>query len=217
MAVKKKAKPAKKTKTVEKERLKTSEKKKKSSLKKPLKKKTGEVSKKLSVKAKTVSKPKKPVKAKKVVTKKKVVAKKPVSKKKVRTLDKDAKKDKVALIRKSLLIKRESILKEAKQEIAKYISGETRQLVDTALDEGDWAVVDISEDISLRMLSTHRKALHEIDEAIRKIKEGTYGICEECGEEISEKRLSILPAATLCIDCKENKEKFEAVEKEEMA
>ncbi len=221
-----------KIKTAKKKAKTAAEKKKKTSVsaKKPLKKKTDKVIKKPSVKAKTPSKLKKTVKtkkkvaankkvvtARKVVTKKKVVAKKPVSKKKVRIPDRDAKKDKMALIRKSLLIKRESILKEAKQEIAKYISGETRQLVDTALDEGDWAVVDISEDISLRMLSTHRKALYEIDEAIRKIKEGTYGICEECGEEISEKRLSILPAATLCIDCKENKEKFEAVEKEEMA
>ena len=69
------------------------------------------------------------------------------------------------------------------------MSGDNNQLVDTALDEGDWAVVDISEDLNLKRLWAHRKALHDIDESLRKIKEGTYGICEECGEEISEKRL----------------------------
>jgi len=110
-----------------------------------------------------------------------------------------------------LIAKRDGILKEAKEEIAKYMSGDNRQLVDTAIDEGDWAVVDISEDLSLRRLDSHRKLLLDIDECLRKIQEGTYGVCEECGEEISQKRLKVIPTATLCIDCKENKEKMEAL------
>jgi DnaK suppressor protein len=118
-------------------------------------------------------------------------------------------------LKKNLISRREAIVREAKEEIAKYISGENRQLVDTALDDGDWAVVDISEDINLRRLGAHRKALHDIDESLRKIKEGTYGTCEECGEEISKKRLQVLPTANLCITCQENKEQFEALEKTE--
>jgi DnaK suppressor protein len=117
-------------------------------------------------------------------------------------------------IKRSLIKRREAIVKEAKEEIAKYISGENRQLVDTALDDGDWAVVDISEDVNLQRLATHRKVLHDIDESLRKIEEGSYGICEECGEEIGEKRLSVLPAATLCVICQGNKERLEAVERE---
>ncbi len=118
-------------------------------------------------------------------------------------------------IRKSLIKRREAIIREAKEEIAKYVSGEARQLVDTALDDGDWAVVDISEDLNLSRLTAQRKTLHDIDESLRKMDEGTYGICEECGEEISEKRLSVLPSATLCLSCQENKEQREAFEKEE--
>ena len=117
-------------------------------------------------------------------------------------------------IKRALINKRETIVKEAKDEIAKYISGENRQLVDTALDDGDWAVVDISEDLNLRRLAAHRRALHDIDESLRKIGEGSYGVCEECGEEIGEKRLHVLPTATLCVICQGNKERFEAVEKE---
>jgi len=49
--------------------------------------------------------------------------------------------------------------------------------------------------------------LLKIDEAIRKLDEGTYGICEDCGDEISEQRLKILPYAIYCIDCKEKREK----------
>jgi RNA polymerase-binding transcription factor len=116
-------------------------------------------------------------------------------------------------IRRALLKKREAIIKEAKAEIAKYISGENRQLVDTALDEGDLAVVDISEDVNLMRLASHRQVLLDVDETLRKIDDGSYGICEECGEEIGEKRLSVLPTATLCRNCQEKKEKLEAIEK----
>jgi len=161
--------------------------------------------------------------AKKITTTKKAVTK-PVAKKKAlrkpRTGEKvqgkaETSRDRLLDLRKSLIRKKENILKEAKDEIAKYISGENKQLVDTANDDGDWAQVDISEDLSLQRLSTHRKLMYNIDEAIRKIAEGTYGICEECGEEISEKRLLVLPTATLCIDCQEHKEQFEALESED--
>ena len=124
-----------------------------------------------------------------------------------------AKPDRTRELRRSLLQKRETIIKEAKEEIAKYISGENRQLVDTALDEGDLAVVDISEDVNLMRLASHRQSLLDIDETLRKIDDGTYGTCEECGEEIGEKRLSVLPTATLCRNCQEKKEQLEAIEK----
>jgi DnaK suppressor protein len=128
----------------------------------------------------------------------------------------DRQTDRLRELSESLNKRKDAIVKEAKNEIAKYISGEHRQLVDTALDDGDWAVVDISEDINLMRLATHRKTLIEIDEALRKIAEGTYGVCEECGEEISARRLSVIPAATLCVGCKETKEQIEAVEREEI-
>lgn len=121
---------------------------------------------------------------------------------------------KIAL-RKALVQKREQIVKEVKSEISKYIKGETRQLVDTALDDGDWSVVDLSEDISFKHMSTHRENLLKIDEALRKLNEGTYGICEDCGEAISEQRLKILPFAIYCTDCQEKREQMEAMERRE--
>ncbi len=118
-------------------------------------------------------------------------------------------------LRKSLIQRREEIVKEVKSEISKYIKGENRQLVDTALDDGDWSVVDLSEDISFKHMSTHRENLLKIDEALRKLSEGTYGICEDCGEKISEQRLKILPFAIYCTDCQEHREKLEELEKRE--
>lgn len=172
------------------------------------------------IKTKTRTKIKTKIKTKtKTKTKIKIKAKtkpKPVQRKKItRFREKISEDEKKAALRKALILKREEILKETKLEISKYIKGETRQLVDTALDNGDWSVVDLSEDISLKQLGNHRENLFKIDEALRKLDEGTYGKCEDCGGDISEKRLKVLPYAIYCIDCKEKREQLEKMESKE--
>ncbi|KPK44796.1 MAG: hypothetical protein AMK74_04590 [Nitrospira bacterium SM23_35] len=126
-----------------------------------------------------------------------------------------AEEERKTALRRSLIQKREEIVREVKNGISKYIKGETRQLVDTALDDGDWSVVDLSEDISFKHMSTHRENLLKIDEALRKLSEGTYGFCEDCGEEISKARLNILPFAIFCTDCQERREQLEELERRE--
>ncbi|MCE5194484.1 MAG: TraR/DksA C4-type zinc finger protein [Nitrospiraceae bacterium] len=171
---------------------------------------------KKTVQKKLITKRAKTVKTKKIIKKvvkakqKKKISKnfKPVQTRVVKDLDAKNK-----YLKKILLQKREEILKEIKQETSKYIKGENRQLVDTALDDGDWSVVDISEDISLRQLSAQREKLLKIDESLRKLDEGSYGICEICGEGISEQRLKVLPFAINCRDCQEKIEELEAIEK----
>jgi len=162
---------------------------------------------------KKAAKPKKPTKkaVKKEKPKAKATTKKPAAKAKKKTPVSQERP--YESVRKELLKKRQQLVAEAKNEIKNYLTGENRQVVETALDEGDWSVVDLSEDISLRKLTTHRESLLKIDEALRKIDEGTYGICEDCGEEISTERLRILPYATLCRDCQEKREIIEAAEK----
>lgn len=109
-------------------------------------------------------------------------------------------------LKKILLEKRAAVSKEAQEEIKKFQSGENRQIIETVMDDGDLSVVDLSEDISLKQLSSHRETLIKIDTALQKIAEGTYGLCEECNEEISEKRLAIMPFAIYCKDCQEQRE-----------
>ncbi len=58
-----------------------------------------------------------------------------------------------------------------------------------------------------------RRSIVELIEALKRIDEGIYGICEECGKAISEKRLQAAPAATLCIECKAEAEKRERAER----
>src|SRR4030043_11553 len=225
-----KKKPAKKT--PQKTKIEGAKKKKPVKIK-PLKKVSAEkkVAKKVRVAkkvqaAKKVQIPPKPktltrVKVAKVVKPpKKVVVPPKVKTQKPATLvlhDKKAEEQRRIALRNSLVREREEFVKEAKSEISKYIRGETRQLVDTALDNGDWSVVDLSEDISLRQLSTHRETLLKIDEALRKIDEETYGKCEDCGEDISVERLKVLPFAIYCVDCQERREQVAGLERGETA
>ncbi|MBA4349013.1 MAG: transcriptional regulator, TraR/DksA family protein [Thermodesulfovibrio sp.] len=147
------------------------------------------------------------------LNKKKILEKESARKSKKKKISEDENTRKERL-RRLLVQKREDIVKESKSEIKKYISGEKRQLVETVLDDGDLSVIDLSEDISLKQLSTYRETLIKIDAALSKLKEGTYGICEECGDEISEERLRIMPFAIYCRDCQEKKELIEKMERE---
>lgn len=192
------------------------------------KKRSKKKSKPLSIKKKEKkTKPVKKAKKKKTVrSKAKPAVKKPSVKKKIKEAVTEAVVTPTSVspavtdverkenLRRFLLSIRDKILSEAKTEIAKYMKGETKQIVETALDDGDWSVVDLTEDISLRQLTTHRENLIKVDMALRKLEEGTYGICEECGEEITEERLKILPFAIYCRECQEKKEILEKIEKE---
>ena len=57
--------------------------------------------------------------------------------------------------------------------------------------------------IQLKLKQTDAKILQAIDEALRRIDEGTYGICRDCGEPIAAARLNAIPWTRVCISCKE--------------
>jgi DnaK suppressor protein len=76
-------------------------------------------------------------------------------------------------------------------------------------DEADEAQSMAEQHLSLRFKERDRQLLHKINNALNKIKEGTFGECEDCGNEIGLKRLEARPTATLCIKCKEAEEKRE--------
>jgi DnaK suppressor protein len=78
-----------------------------------------------------------------------------------------------------------------------------------APDPIDQAFDQSERDFVLRLRDRESKLMDKIKEALEKIDDGTFGICEECGEGISLKRLRARPMATLCIDCKHEQETLE--------
>ncbi|MBI5441214.1 MAG: TraR/DksA family transcriptional regulator [Deltaproteobacteria bacterium] len=77
---------------------------------------------------------------------------------------------------------------------------------DGTQDMADDAANTYTRQMLLGMSERERRNLREIDAALDRIDEGTYGVCEECQEPISEARLKALPYATLCVDCKADRE-----------
>jgi DnaK suppressor protein len=81
------------------------------------------------------------------------------------------------------------------------------------LDQGESSEVDIQEDIEFALIQMKSETLNKINEALRRLEEGTYGNCFECGDEIAEARLRALPFAVRCKDCEEARETAEQRER----
>jgi len=90
---------------------------------------------------------------------------------------------------------------------------ETVLHTERAADEIDSATADSSAALAKRLLERQNAYVKRIDIALKKIEEGTYGECEECGTMISPKRLLARPVALLCVMCKEKQEKEEKKDK----
>jgi DnaK suppressor protein len=76
-------------------------------------------------------------------------------------------------------------------------------------DPNDRATQESDRTFELRIRDRERKLINKIKEALERIDNGTFGVCEMCGEDISEARLKARPVTTLCIDCKIEQEKKE--------
>ena len=120
---------------------------------------------------------------------------------------KDRKNDPYAEIRKDLEKQRTTLLTEAGVIIGSGLNSNQENLSDV----GDQATAVADQNFLLRLKEREQKLLKKIDEAIERIANGTFGICESCGGEIGFKRLKARPVTTLCIDCKTQQEQEEKV------
>jgi len=91
-------------------------------------------------------------------------------------------------------------LKKSQKDASGDISGYTYHMADIATDTYD-------REFSLSLASNERQELYELEDALKKIDDGTFGLCEECKTLISRTRLKALPYARLCLKCQEKKEK----------
>ena len=76
-------------------------------------------------------------------------------------------------------------------------------------DAEEQSVHDFVQDVELALMEMKSETLQKIDDALRRLEEGTYGTCADCETEISEARLRALPFADLCINCQEQAEERE--------
>jgi DnaK suppressor protein len=101
--------------------------------------------------------------------------------------------------------KREEIVRKAKQTLDEDMTLDADDLP----DEMDLASSEYLQSFTFRLRGREKVFLDKINKALIKIDDGTFGVCEECEEEISLKRLEARPETTLCIRCKEDQERME--------
>ena len=94
----------------------------------------------------------------------------------------------------------EDTLRKSQKEASGDISGYTYHMADVATDNYD-------REFSLELASSERKSLYELDDALKRIEEGTFGICDDCKSIITKIRLKAVPSARLCIKCQQKREK----------
>ena len=94
----------------------------------------------------------------------------------------------------------EDTLKKSQKDASGDISGYTYHMADVATDTYD-------REFSVGLASNERQMLYELSDALKKIEDGSYGVCEEYKSLIAKNRLKAVPYARLCVKCQEKKEK----------
>ena len=119
---------------------------------------------------------------------------------------KDAKIFKELLLKKKAQVSKgiEHIANDALKTSQRDSSGD---LSAYSLHMADMATDNYDREFALNLADNDQKIIHRIDEALEKIQDNTYGLCEVCEKKISKVRLKAVPYAELCIPCQEKQEK----------
>ncbi|RLB07637.1 MAG: hypothetical protein DRG50_02220 [Deltaproteobacteria bacterium] len=116
-------------------------------------------------------------------------------------------KDRSEELRKILVELREEILSKIAQEMGTKLDEDPRMSTISTLDIGDLSQLDLDEDIDYTLLNMYIERLRNVEDALDRLEEGTYGYCEDCGRAIKLERLKVLPFAKYCVQCQERREK----------
>ena len=119
------------------------------------------------------------------------------------------KPEKLEAFRAMLIQKINELLTEAGKTVSEMTNGK-----ENFPDPNDRASLESDRNFELRIRDRERKLIMKMQEAIKRIDDGTFGVCEACGGPISEKRLMARPVTTDCIDCKTKQEKIEKLKGE---
>ena len=114
-----------------------------------------------------------------------------------------------------LLAKRDALTQAMKQQLGQSLTDEQQRRLEAAMDSGDQALVDLEREMGISLQEMRNRERQLVEEALVSLEEGTYGVCAECEEEISEKRLEALPFARLCVACQSKRELMEKIARAE--
>ena len=128
--------------------------------------------------------------------------------------EREARERRREALQQMLMGKRQEILKEIEGSLGQSLTEDQQRRLESARDVGDQALMDLDRELGISLMEM-RNRRQAIDEALTRLNEGTYGICAECGVEISERRLEAVPFAKLCVECQAREELLEKIEKEE--
>ncbi len=120
-----------------------------------------------------------------------------------------------AALHRMLMEKRQEIMAEIGASLGQSLTDDQQRRLESAMDVGDQALMDLERELGISLMEMRNKKRQMIDEALTRLTDGTYGVCAECGVEISEKRLAAVPFARLCVQCQSKEELIEKIEKEE--
>ena len=101
-----------------------------------------------------------------------------------------------------MLVDRQTEIRTKLRSLREVLPAEVAQVKDTE----EQSMEDFVLGMDFALMEMESETLHQIDEAIQRLADGTYGVCSECDETISEARLRALPFATVCRDCQAQRE-----------
>ena len=105
-----------------------------------------------------------------------------------------------------LLEEKKRLWTEVRRELFDEVGGELQGQYDMPQDAGERSLLDLLEDTGMAIADVRRQQLTRMDQTLARLQEGSYGQCQDCGNEISLERLQAVPYATRCKDCQARQE-----------
>src|SRR4051812_32554376 len=121
--------------------------------------------------------------------------------------------ERVDALRHMLLERREQVQREIDSLLQERRNTQAELREDSVPDAGDMALQDANGDQQLGILEVRNSIRQQLDEALQQLDQGTYGICEDCGQPINAQRLKAVPFARRCVACQEKAEQIENIER----
>ena len=118
-------------------------------------------------------------------------------------------------LRQLLLARRQEIQQQIDELLAQHRADQIQLREESVADTEDLSTRDSVSHQQLSILEVRNQMRLQVEAALQRLDEGTYGLCEDCRQPINEERLKAMPFARRCIDCQRHAELLEQIEKKE--